>query len=471
MTDQIGSEKVISMTPISLRLLCKLVLVSFLLAFLTISPAMAALNIVGSKFMGDVAPGQTVTFPMTLSVASTDSAADLELSVLGFANGPDGRYQGLDPAQDTSQYTARPMITLDKTSVHIAPGGQQIITATIKVPSNTGTGGRYALINIHTKPLGGGAVALVTAINVPVMVTLKGTQITETGTIESTTAGEVVQGKPVVVTTTFVNTGNHDFYGVKNEITVTDASGKSVAQASTVPLISTIIPGGKINFVNTINADLNPGTYTVLSRMIHSSGTVLATKSTAFTTSSSHATVQNPVSITLVPENPAILATTDGNIRIQFPKGSVLGATNITLTPSPAGTLPSAPQGMQYAKTTFAVEGFTGLLSHDATVTVHYTPDDLTSAGGNAKKLALARWDQSPGTWAVLPTTVDSNANTLTTTTNRFSTWAVVVNNGGMTSAAGANSPAKTTYAPLSVITVILALAGVFFIFTIKRRI
>ena len=86
MMDQIGSEKVISMTPISLRLLCKLVLVSFLLAFLTISPAMAALNIVGSKFMGDVTPGQTVTFPMTLSVASTDSAADLELSVLGFAN-------------------------------------------------------------------------------------------------------------------------------------------------------------------------------------------------------------------------------------------------------------------------------------------------------------------------------------------------------------------------------------------------
>jgi hypothetical protein len=459
------------MTPISSRLFCKLFLVSFLLAFLTISPAIATLNIVGSKFMGDVAPGQTVSFPMTLSVASTDSAADLELSVLGFANGPDGRYLGLDPAQDTSQYTARPWITLDKTAVHIAPGQQQIITATITVPSNAGAGGRYALINIHTKPLGGGAVALVTAINVPVMVTLKGTQSTETGTIDSISVGDIVQGKPVTITTTFVNTGNHDFYGVKNEITVTDASGKSVAQASSVPLISTIIPGGKVNFVTTINADLTPGTYTVASRMIHSSGTVLATKSTPFTTSSTHAAVQNPVSIMLVPENPATLATTDGSIRIQFPKGSVLGATNVTLTPSPAGTLPSAPQGMQYAKTTFAVDGFTGLLSQDATVIVHYTQDDLASAGGDAKKLALARWDQSPGTWTVLPTTVDGNANTLTTTTNRFSTWAVVVNNAAVASGENSNSQTKTMFAPLSVITVILALIGVFFIFTIKRRI
>jgi len=455
------------------RIQFRFLIITLLLTLLAISPAMAALNLVGSKFMEDVAPGQTVTFPMTLSVASSDSPADLELSVLGFGNGPDGRYLGIDPAQDTNTYSARPLITLDKTTVHIAPGGQETVTATIKVPSTAGTGGRYALINIHTKPLGGGAVALVTAINVPVMITLKGTQIAETGTIDSVTVGEIVQGKPLSITTAFVNSGNHHYYGVKNDVTVTDASGSTVAQAATVPLITAIVPGSKVNFVTTINANLNPGTYTVVSRMTNSAGSVLATKSTPFTVSTAHAAAQGPVSVTLTPENAATLATADGSISIQFPAGSVLGATKVTLTPSPSGTLPTAPQGIQFAKTTFAVDGFTGLLSQQATVKVRYTPDDLASAGGDANKLALARWDQPPGSWTVLPTTVDKNAQTITATTNRFSTWAVVVQGGAAAapSNTGSTNPdAKTTYSPVSMITIITAIASIIIMSVAIRR-
>jgi hypothetical protein len=458
------------MTPITPRVSFKLVFIALLFAILAVSPAMAALNLVGSKFMEDVAPGQNVTFPMILSIASSDSPADLELSVLGFGNGPDGRYLGLDPAEDSSPYTARPLITLDKTSVHIAPGGQETVTATIGVPASAGTGGRYALINIHTKPLGGGAVALVTAINVPVMITLKGTQITETGTIDSVSVGDIIQGKPLSVTTAFVNSGNHHYYGVKNEITVSDASGNTLAQAATVPLISAIVPGGKVNFVNTINADLNPGTYTVVSSITNSGGSVLATKSASFTVSTTHTAAQGPVSITLTPENPATLATADGSISIRFPQGSVLGATTVTLRPSPSGTLPSAPQGIQFAKTTFAVDGFTGLLSQQATVKVHYTQDDLASSSGDAGKLALARWDQPPGSWTVLPTTVDRNAQTLSTTTNRFSTWAVVVSRESAVSAGVTKAGVKTTYIPLSTLTVIIALIVVISTFMIRRR-
>ena len=89
-----------------------------ILVFLTISPASAALNIEGSKLMQELTPGQTISFPMTLSVGSADTPTDIEISVLGFGNGPDGRYLGLDPVLDTSQYSARPMITLDKKTVH-----------------------------------------------------------------------------------------------------------------------------------------------------------------------------------------------------------------------------------------------------------------------------------------------------------------------------------------------------------------
>lgn len=419
------------MAPIYSRQFYQLIIVTLLLVSLTIPPSMAALNLIGSKFMDEIATGQTVAFPMTLSIGGTDSPADIEFSVLGFGNGPDGRYLGLDPSSDASQYTARPFITLDKTSVHLDPGSEQVVTATISVPSNAGAGGRYAIINIHTKPVGGGAVALVTAINVPVMITLQGTQITETGEITGISVGEMVQGKPVTVTTNFVHTGNHHFYGAKNVIAVNDASGRIVAQDATQPSVTAIVPDGTVNFNTRITADLPPGSYTVTSSIIHSNGEVLATKSTDFTVSTAHSAPAGPVSIPLNPDNPATLATTDGGISIQFPQGSILGTTVVTLTPSPEGTLPSAPQGMHFATSTFSVDGLTGLLSLPATVTVHFTSDDLKAAGGDAGRLTLARWDKPPGVWTPLPTIVDQNTQTLTTSTNRFSLWAVLVTGGG----------------------------------------
>jgi hypothetical protein len=57
---------------------------------------------------------------------------------------------------------------------------------------------------------------------------------------------------------------------------------------------------------------------------------------------------------------------------------------------------------------------------------VTYSADDLKAAGGDAGKLLLARWDRGDGQWTLLPTTVDAGAMTLSATTNRFSTWAVV---------------------------------------------
>jgi len=106
-------------------------------------------------------------------------------------------------------YTASPFIMLDKTAVHLAPGGKEVVTATMQVPSS-GTGGRYALIHIRPKPVATGAGAsFTTAMNVPVMITLKGTQLTETGAIESVHAGDAVPGTPVGIITVFTNTGNH----------------------------------------------------------------------------------------------------------------------------------------------------------------------------------------------------------------------------------------------------------------------
>ena len=256
----------------------------FLVMFLPIAPAMAAMTLSGVKYMADVTPGATVTFPMTLSSADADAAEDYEVTVIGFGNSPNGNYLGIDPAQDTGPYTARPFITLDKTAVHIPPGGKEVITATMQVPSG-GAGGLYALINIRPKPVAatGAGSSFTTAMNVPIMITLKGTQLTETGTIESVSISDAMQGKSLEVTTVFTSSGNHHYYGAKNEIAVTDSTGKEVVRTATAPSVTAIVPGGKVNFRQQITAALSPGTYTVDSNVFDSKGTVLDTKTVSFT--------------------------------------------------------------------------------------------------------------------------------------------------------------------------------------------
>ncbi len=193
---------------------------------------------------------------------------------------------------------------MDKTAVHIAAGGKEVITATIRVPAS-GTGGRYALINIHPKQAAStsAGASFTTAINVPVMITLKGTQLTETGTIDSVSADNAVTGKPVVVTTDFTSTGNHHFYDAKNEIVVTDGTGKEVARAATAPSVTAIVPGGKVNFTQQITTGLSLGTYTVASTMFDSKGGVHATKTSSFTVTTPSASQTPAASNTKAPGN------------------------------------------------------------------------------------------------------------------------------------------------------------------------
>jgi hypothetical protein len=102
-------------------------------------------------------------------------------------------------------------------------------------------------------------------MNVPIMITLKGTQLTETGIIGSISAGEAVPGKPVEIITVLTNTGNHHYYGAYVNVTVTDSTGKEVATASTNPSIFALIPGNAMTFNIPLGTTLPVGTYTVKS--------------------------------------------------------------------------------------------------------------------------------------------------------------------------------------------------------------
>ncbi|KQC07400.1 MAG: hypothetical protein APR55_04030 [Methanolinea sp. SDB] len=403
-----------------------LVIIALLLAIALISSPASALKVEGAKIMIDVKPGTNYIFPMAVSIKETDSPSDYAIDILGFGQTVEGgSYQGLPAGEDASPYSARSYISVPESRIHLEPGERKAFDATIRIPENIGEGGRYAIILIHPATTGSEQASFATAVAVPVMLTVQGTKTIETGTITDVSAGQVVAGKPIMIATTLSNTGNHHYYGAVNTLTVKDAGGNTVATATSEPFSRAVIPTMSVRFETPITTGLSTGTYTVTSRMTLEDGTLLDEKSTTFTVTEEYIPPFEDVSIQLTPDKQATLATSDGSISIIFPQGAVFGDAQVTLTPYTA-TLPSLPSGVSAGNTAFSVEGLTGLLSKPATVTVRYSDQDLSAAGGDASKLTIARWDRSENKWTLLQTSVDTANRKLSATSDRFGIMAVV---------------------------------------------
>lgn len=419
-----------------------LVLMLLFIAACAIQPA-AAVKVEGAKIMLDVSPGSTYLFPMAVSTKPTDAATDYAVDVLGFGQSvAGGSYTPLTAVEDTGAYSARAFIAVESPVVHLEPGQRVAFNATIRVPQDVGEGGRYALIHVHPATTkGGGQTGFATAIIVPVMLTIKNTTLVETGAITELGVGDIVAGKPITASTTLKNTGNHHYYSVVNQVTVTDAAGKTVGTAKADPAAMAVIPGQSVRFDTPVSTPLDVGEYSIKSDMLLASGTVLDSSTTRITVKEAYIPPFREAGVKVKPESPATLEVPEGTVIISFPQGAVLAETTVSVKPY-IGTLPDLPAGVQAGTTAFSVDGLSGLLAKDATVTVRYTKTDLDVAGGDASKLVLGRYDRGEAHWTVLPTTVDSNAMSLTTSTNRFSIWVVMAAKGGAAStAAGGSKP------------------------------
>jgi hypothetical protein len=415
----------------------------------------------GAKIMLDVKPGTTYIFPMAVSTKDTDPASDYAIDILGFGQSLDaGSYEGLPPSMDVSPYSARSFISVPSSSLHFVPGERKEFNATIKIPQNVSDGGRYAVILIHPAAAGTGQASFATAVLVPVMLTVEGSRLIETGEITAVSVGEVVAAKPIVVSTTLKNTGNHHYYGAVNKLTVMDAAGKTVATATTEPFSRAVIPAQSVRFDTELTTGLPVGTYSVKSVMTLQDGTVLDEETATFTVKEEYIPPFQAASVMVSPDSATELVTPDGIIRIKFPVGAFLAGGEVSVQPYP-GELPALPSGMKVGSTIFSVDGVMGLLSKDATVTVKYSQADLKAANGDAAKLALARWDRQEGKWTMLPTTLNAGATTLTATTNRFSTWAVVVSEGGAGSQQAQTPGMGAALGLLSLIIVILGYGSI----------
>jgi len=424
-----------------------------------------AIGVTGAKYMGGILPGGTDIHEMDIAIGPGEDPTDVLVEVRGFGQSPDAVYTPLDAASDVNPYSARNFISLDKNTVHLLAGSDQTVTATIKLPQNVGTGGRYAIIYVRALP--GKGTSFSTAVIVPVFITVAGTALTETGSIVQVDPGVATVGQPLKITTTFTNTGNYHYYHANNWITVKDAGGAVLANVSTAPLIYAIIPGNTIRFTAKPEiGSLQPGTYTVVSRVLLEDGRVLDEKTTSFVVREPYVSPVIEASITLTPGSPGTLTTSGGRYSVSFPQGSVLADVVVTIKPYPREKLQPAPAGAQLGLTCFEISGLSGLLSKDATIRVAYSADDLAAAGGDASLLTLSYWDSVQNAWVILPTQVNTQDMTLTGTTNHLSVWTVMVS-----SSAGAVAPTGITIPPLTIVTLIIVIGIVLCVlFLIIRR-
>jgi hypothetical protein len=257
-------------------LACALALAALLIVLISATVPVSALKIEGARISLDVESGKTYTSPIAISIRSDETEGDFAIDVMGFGQSADGTYTALDSVIDSSPYTARPLISLDSSTVHLKPGERAEITATITVPSGTRDGGRYAIIMVHPDASASGApAAFATAVAIPVFLTLKSGTIIETGEISALEPAAAESGKSFKVVTTFRNTGNYHYYGVVNNVTVTNAQGNVVATGKTEPFGRAIVPGQSVKFSTVIGSGLPEGSYQVSSRVEKQDGTLL----------------------------------------------------------------------------------------------------------------------------------------------------------------------------------------------------
>ena len=412
--------------------------------FLILCPLPAtAIKVGGSIYTGSIAPGSTAVHTMTISTNPDDPPMDLAVDVLGLGQSLQQSNTGLLPEKDTSPYSARTFITVSPQTFHLEPGVSQEVKATIAVPQDAGVGGRYAMITIHNAPTGSGSTLIVTAISVPVVISLTGSGATKTGTITKLSVADLIPGQPIKIITELKNTGN-SHYKVKTDVSITDSAGKVVATGGTDVSSRSIVPPFTGAYEVNIATPLPVGTYTITSTTSRDDGTILDTKTIPYEIKSPYIAPLDEVTVTLSPKSPTELISMDGRVVVSFPAGAVFSDVNVTLKPVSNAKLSAAPQGATLGATSFRVDGLTGLLSKDATVLVKYSSADLDAAGSDVSKLTLARYDDSENKWTILPTTLDKGALTLSTATNRFGIMAVMVSSGGNTQGSTQGSAGST---------------------------
>lgn len=134
-----------------------------------------------------------------------------------------------------------------------------------------------------------------------------------------------------------------------------------------------------------------------------------------------------------IPAAGGVVQTADGRVSTTFAAGAYDGDATLTILEVSSSVAPEPPEGYTIGSVCFTVEATDGTgrvitsLVRPATITMKYTPADLSAAGKSGGNLKLAYYTTATGKWTIVNTSFNDTNQTLSATTTHFSTWAILV--------------------------------------------
>lgn len=257
-------------------------IMSLLMALLALSMAVsptAAFSVSGAAYIATVSPGQDIVHEMTISIKDDESPKNLTAQLYGFAMNERAANIELMPEEDTGPYSARPFLSVEPKSFTVEAGVPQKVLLTGTVPEDVGSGGRYAMVTIKSEPDDRGNIAIRTAIQVLILLTIKDTELAKTGEIYDLTTS--MADENVSVGLLFENTGNIHYRPFVGAV-LKGEDGETVAEVEATQIPTSILPANSrlVQMTLAPEAPLSPGTYTVMATVALDDGTVLAAEET-----------------------------------------------------------------------------------------------------------------------------------------------------------------------------------------------
>ena len=253
-----------------------------IIVLLLVAGIASGLRVDGAILEKEVSRGEHLSHIMLVSTSASDAPTDIQIDVSGYGQSLSGINTVLNSTEDTSPYSVRTSLKVSSDKFHLAPGENKEVTLEGDIPVES-SGGKYALIYVHTAPQGNGTVGVATAIIVPVRLTINGSEIRHTGEIQNFTLIDPVSAKEQNISFIFKNTGNHH-YRIQSDVVVTDKDGNIVANATKPNPGAPIIPEATrlIKFNIKPQSPLKPGDYSANVTVKEENGSLLATKETKF---------------------------------------------------------------------------------------------------------------------------------------------------------------------------------------------
>jgi len=263
--------------------IAKSFLINALLVYLSLTIAQGGIGVMPTIIQHEVSPGEHISFETSISIDSTDKPENFTAEIMGMAMSLYGSRNAVPVDEDNYAISAQPFLKITPAEFHLEPGASQILLIEGDVPEDISSGTRYALAEVMTNITEARITGIVAAVEIPILLTVSGSDMIQTGEITDLQLDEPISSKEQNVSLIFKNTGNTHFKALA-KADLLDENGDVLASASSPVSSNSIIPEASYLFKLKIMSEdeLVPGSYLINATVTLEDESILASKEAKF---------------------------------------------------------------------------------------------------------------------------------------------------------------------------------------------